>query len=165
MAEGERLGPVARRMAAAERVLVVEDEHDMAERLALYFRACGYDVVSLDPDSPLAVVAAVQEHDPTCVLLDLTLRGFCGGDAYRALRADGRHAHVPVVVMSARPDVGELLHLEDGDVVATEPCNFNTLADLVADRSRGTHALTGSAPRDATAGQPEEPEQSLSIAM
>ena len=95
MPEEQRLGSVARRLAATERVLVVEDEHDIADFLFAYFRATGYDLVHIDPDTPLAVLDALDEHAPDCVLLDLNLRGFNGAEAYRLLRTDERYALLP----------------------------------------------------------------------
>ena len=65
MPEEPRLGSVARRLAATERVLVVEDEHDIADFLRAYFRAAGYDFVHIDPDTPLGVLDALDEHSPT----------------------------------------------------------------------------------------------------
>src|SRR3546814_17411425 len=100
MPEDHRLGSVARRLEATERVLVVEDEHDIADFLRAYFRASGYDLVHIDPDTPLQVLDALDEHKPACVPLNLTLRGFSGAEAYRLLPTADRHALLPVTVVS-----------------------------------------------------------------
>lgn len=135
MPEHHRLGSVARRLAATERVLVVEDEQDIADFLRAYFRASGYDLVHLDPNTALEVLDALDQHHPDCVLLDLNLRGFSGVEAYRLLRTDDRYALLPVIVVSARPDARELLEGVGGvDAFVTKPFNVNTLASLVADR-------------------------------
>ena len=70
------LGPVARRLAASQRVLMVEDEPDIALFLRAYFRAAGYDLVHVDPDTVDEALGALEEHEPDLVLLDLRLRGF-----------------------------------------------------------------------------------------
>ena len=135
MPEDPPLGSVARRLAATEHVLVVEDEQDIADFLRAYFRASGYAFTHIDPDTPLAVLDALDEHQPDCVLLDLNLRGFSGVAAYRLLRTDERYALLPVIVVSARPDARELLAGVGGvDGFVTKPFNVNTLADLVAER-------------------------------
>jgi DNA-binding response OmpR family regulator len=82
-------------------VLVVEDEHDIATSLRAYFRASGTDVVHVDPTAPADVADAVAAHEPTCVLLDLNLRGFSGLEAYEAVRARG--LDTPVIVVTADP--------------------------------------------------------------
>jgi DNA-binding response OmpR family regulator len=95
-------GSLTSRLEPTQTVLVVEDEHDIATFLRAYFRASGTDVVHVDPTSPEDVAAAVATHNPTCVLLDLNLRGFNGLEAYRVMRADG--AETPVIVVTADPN-------------------------------------------------------------
>lgn len=153
MAEDHRRGSVARRLAATQRVLVVEDEHDIADFLRAYFRASGYDLVHIDPETPLEVLDALDEHHPDCVLLDLNLRGFSGVEAYRLLRTEDRYALLPVIVVSARPDARELLEATGGvDAFVTKPFNVNTLADLVADRIASAERLSKEAGLDPVTG-------------
>ena len=83
-------------------MLVVEDEHDIATFLRAYFRASGTDVVHVDPTNPAEVADAVATHNPTCVLLDLNLRGFNGLEAYREIRERG--TETPVIVVTADPN-------------------------------------------------------------
>lgn len=146
MPEDHRLGSVARRLAATQRVMVVEDEHDIADFLRAYFRASGYDLVHIDPDNPLAVLEALDAQDPDCVLLDLNLRGFSGAEAYRLLRSDPRYALLPVIVVSARPDAEQLMSATGGvDAFVTKPFNVNTLAELVVERIASAARLRESA--------------------
>lgn len=153
MPEDHRTGSVARRLAATERVLVVEDEHDIADFLRAYFRASGYDLVHIDPDTPLDVLDSLDSLKPDCVLLDLNLRGFSGVEAYRLLRTDERYALLPVIVVSARPDARELLEATGGvDAFVTKPFNVNTLAGLVADRIASAARLAAEAGLDPATG-------------
>ena len=153
MAEEHRMGSVARRLAATERVLVVEDEQDIADFLRAYFRASGYDLVHIDPNTPLEVLEALDVHKPDCVLLDLNLRGFSGAEAYRLLRTDERYALLPVIVVSARPDARQLLEATGGvDAFVTKPFNVNTLAGLVADRIASAARLATEAGLDPVTG-------------
>jgi DNA-binding response OmpR family regulator len=136
MPDDGRLGSVARRLAATDRVLSVEDEHDIADFLRAYFRASGYDLIHVDPDTALEVLHAIDEHRPDCVLLDLGLRGFNGAEAYRLLRTEDRYAYLPVIVVSARPDAGDVVHASGSalDAVVVKPFNVNTLAGIVGER-------------------------------
>ena len=153
MADDHRLGSVARRLAATQRVLVIEDEHDIADFLRAYFRASGYDLVHIDPDTPLAVLEAVDANEPDCVLLDLNLRGFSGAEAYRLLRTEPRYALTPVIVVSARPDAQDLVPARGGiDAFVTKPFNVNTLAGLVVERIASAESLRESAAADGPTG-------------
>jgi diguanylate cyclase (GGDEF)-like protein len=153
MAEDHRLGSVARRLAATQRVLVVEDEHDIADFLRAYFRASGYDLVHIDPDTPLAVLEELDAKDPDCVLLDLNLRGFSGAEVYRLLRTEPRYALLPVIIVSARPDAQELVQATGGvDAFVTKPFNVNTLAELVVERIASAAKLQEAAAADEVTG-------------
>jgi CheY-like chemotaxis protein len=153
MPDDPPLGSVARRLAATEHVMVVEDEHDVADFLRAYFRASGYAFTHVDPDTPLDVLDALDEHHPDCVLLDLNLRGFSGVEAYRLLRTDDRYALLPVIVVSARPDARELLSGVGGvDGFVAKPFNVNTLAGLVAERIASAAALRAGTPSDPVTG-------------
>lgn len=134
MPQEHRLGSVARRLAATQRVLAVEDERDIGDFLRAYFRACGYDLVHVDPDTPLAVLEAVDANDPDCMLLDLGLRGFNGEEAYRLLRTDPRYALLPVIVVSARPDADRAVDQGGLDAVVSKPFDVKGLAELVSER-------------------------------
>ena len=135
MQDNDKLGPVARRLAATQRVLCVEDEPDIASFLRAYFRAAGFDLIHIDPDDADAVLDAAGEHKPDAILLDLRLRGFSGTEAYRRLRADDRFAFVPVIMVSAHagadPDFVSPAGL---DAFVAKPFNTNVLADLVRER-------------------------------
>ncbi|MEO7428659.1 MAG: response regulator [Acidimicrobiales bacterium] len=153
MPEDHRLGSVARRLAATQRVMVVEDEHDIADFLRAYFRASGYDLVHIDPDTPLAVLEALDAQEPDCILLDLNLRGFSGAEAYRLLRTDPRYALLPVIIVSARPDAQELVPNTGGiDAFVTKPFNVNTLAELVMERITSAAELREAAAADDVTG-------------
>jgi DNA-binding response OmpR family regulator len=142
MPDEGRLGSVARRLAATERVLSVEDEQDIADFLRAYFRASGYDLIHIDPNTALEVLYAIDEHRPDVVLLDLGLRGFNGGEVYRLIRTDARYAYLPVIVVSARPDTSDVVPAGTSlDAVVAKPFNVSTLADLVAERIARAHAL------------------------
>lgn len=152
MPDEHRLGSVARRLAATQRVLVVEDELDIADFLRAYFRASGYDLVHLDPDTPMAVLEAVDADDPDCLLLDLGLRGFSGTAAYRLLRSDPRYALLPVIVVSARHDARDVVSVGGIDAVVAKPFDVAALARLVSERIRRAAQLRAEAGGDELTG-------------
>lgn len=136
-------GSVAARLAATRSVLVIEDERDIAEFLGAWFKASGYAIVHVDPGSPDEAVAAVAEHRPSCILLDLGLRGFSGLTVYRRLRADPAFAAVPVIIITAdataRRHTSELA--EGLDDFVAKPFDVRALGDLVAERIEAGEAL------------------------
>src|SRR6185436_14091131 len=87
---------------AAFRVLVVDDDPDMAALLAATVQAEGMhaEVVS----DGRAAVASVAEAPPDLVLLDVVLPGACGFEICRRLKTDPLTALIPIVLVTALED-------------------------------------------------------------
>lgn len=83
----------------AARVLVVEDERHIARFLEFILKKEGYQVaIAYDGEQALGVV---DQFAPDAILLDMVLPGISGLDVLKRLRADRRHAHRVIVVLSA----------------------------------------------------------------
>ena len=86
--------------APSTRVLVVEDDRDIASAVVLELDHAGYDTRVVD-DGP-AALALWGEWGPDLVLLDLGLPTLDGVDVCRRIRAC---SHTPIVVLTARGSV------------------------------------------------------------
>lgn len=131
-----RSGSLTGRLAATRRVLAIEDDPDIADFLRAYFRASGYDFVHEDPRDAADGLAAILDHQPDCVLLDIGLRGFSGLEIYRLARATPALALTPVVVVTADGTVRARTDATAAgiDGFVSKPFNVNTLAELVSKR-------------------------------
>ncbi len=78
------------------RVLVVDDEPPIVRAVAANLRARGFETLTVA--SGEAALAAVEAHQPDCVVLDLGLPGVPGLEVLRRLRT---WTDVPVVVLTA----------------------------------------------------------------
>jgi two-component system, OmpR family, KDP operon response regulator KdpE len=78
------------------RVLVVDDEPPIVRAVAANLRVRGFEVVTAATGE--AALAAVETHQPDCVVLDLGLPGVDGLEVLRRLRT---WTQVPVVVLTA----------------------------------------------------------------
>ena len=128
----QKPGGLISRLEPTETVLVVEDERDIATFLRAYFRASGTDVVHVDPTTANEVAAAVATNNPTCVLLDLNLRGFSGLEAYREIRAAGMETPVIVVTADPNPRTHRMALDEGVAAVVQKPFSARELYALVA---------------------------------
>ncbi|WP_414445620.1 response regulator [Burkholderia sp. 22PA0106] len=80
-------------------VLIVDDTPDNLALLSDTLRADGYAVlVALSGDDALKCLARVT---PDVVLLDAMMPGLDGFETCRRLKLDARHAHLPVIFMTA----------------------------------------------------------------
>ena len=90
---------------AAPLVLIVDDNEKNRKLARDVLRAAG--LRTLEAGSAAEAMALAVEHLPDLILLDLRLPDMAGTDAARAFRDEARTAHVPIVALSAMPDVGD----------------------------------------------------------
>jgi DNA-binding response OmpR family regulator len=87
------------------RILIVEDDEDIAHLLAHSLRKAGLEAAVML--SGAGVLARVRESPPDLLLLDVMLPGVDGRDICRALRAGPRTQAVPVIMITARAEEAE----------------------------------------------------------
>jgi len=106
------------------RVLLVEDEPDLADPLAYLLRREGYEV-EIAEDGPTAL-ASFRELGADIVLLDLMLPGMPGTEVCRQLRAS---SSVPIIMLTAKDsEVDIVVGLELGaDDYVTKPYSAREL--------------------------------------
>lgn len=120
------------------RVLVVEDDRDIADSLELFLRSDGHRTERAHDGR--RALELVQISQPDLVLLDLGLPELDGLDVLRAIRA---RSDLPVIVVTARrEEVDELIGLGLGaDDYVTKPFAPRTLlARVKAVLRRAAHA-------------------------
>jgi DNA-binding response OmpR family regulator len=79
------------------RVLLVEDEQEIADLMRDFLEADGFRVAHALTGA--AALAALADEAPDCVLLDVMLPGLTGFELCRRIRAD---SDIPVLFLSAR---------------------------------------------------------------
>ncbi|KQY96296.1 XRE family transcriptional regulator [Microbacterium sp. Root53] len=106
------------------RVLLVEDEPDLAEPLAYLLRREGYEVETAE-DGP-AALAAYRERGADLLLLDLMLPGMPGTEVCRQVRTT---SNVPIIMLTAKDsEVDIVVGLELGaDDYVTKPYSAREL--------------------------------------
>ncbi|MDQ4501748.1 response regulator [Sinomonas sp. ASV322] len=118
------------------RVLVVEDEAQIARALQINLRVHGYEAVTAP--SGEAALAAAAETPADIVVLDLGLPGMDGVEVIRRLR---EWSSVPIIVLSARHGAEDKVEALDAgaDDYVTKPFGLEELmARLRAAARRGT---------------------------
>jgi len=97
----ERMSAAATRTAPA-RVLVVEDERDIAALVAYHLTKEGYRVRTAEGGHE--ALAAISADKPDLLILDLMLPGFSGYKVLQEMRRRPEMSELPVVVLTARRD-------------------------------------------------------------
>jgi len=125
-----------------KRILVVEDEADIALSLRYNLEREGGYAVTVAADGERALAEA-EKAPPDAVLLDLNLPGMDGLEVCRKLRRKAATASIPILMITARAGEGErVTGLDEGaDDYVTKPFSIKeVLARLraVLRRASGT---------------------------
>ena len=124
------------------RILLVDDEADIRQIARIALEAVGGFEVH-ECASGLAAPAAVADHKPQLILMDIMMPGQDGMETLKVLRATPGLPPVPVVFMTAKvqpQEVAVLRSLGAIDVIA-KPFDPMTLAQTVRqiwERSKGS---------------------------
>ena len=94
-------------------ILVVDDDAKIVRLVRTYLERDGFAVVTA-ADGP-AALAAIEEHEPALVVLDLMLPELDGRAVIRAVRRDEQAGRTPILILSARgTTIDRIAGLEDG---------------------------------------------------
>jgi DNA-binding response OmpR family regulator len=117
-----------------QKILIVEDEEDVAKGLELNLKKEGYRVLKASRGDT-AVDLAIKEN-PHLILLDVMLPGMSGLDVCRELRKKGIEA--PVIMLTAKgEEIDRVLGLEIGaDDYVTKPFSLRELIARIGVRLR-----------------------------
>jgi two-component system phosphate regulon response regulator PhoB len=86
--------------ATSRRVLVVDDEPDVAELIRYHLKSSGYTVqVSFDPEE---VPNLIRNFQPELMVLDVMMPGISGFELCSRIRKDPSVAHIPVIFLTAK---------------------------------------------------------------
>lgn len=114
-------------MTEKSRILIVEDDHDLAEMLDAYFRVQNYEVMTAAWGKD--ALKLCRENTFHLIMLDIRLPDISGYDICRELRRDRRTQDVPIIFLTEKRDrVDKLQGLELGVVdYVTKPFDIQEL--------------------------------------
>jgi PleD family two-component response regulator len=131
------------------RILVVEDDLDIAKMLSIYFDSQGYDVLLATKGQQALDICRLKS--PNIIVLDIRLPDIDGYEVCKRLRSNLRTSHIPILFLTQMDDRSDrIAGLELGaDDYITKPFDIEELRWRVQNalkRSRYenlTHPTTG----------------------
>jgi len=111
-------------MAEIQKVLIVEDDHDIAETLVLFYRHNAFEVRHVDDGAQ--VIDAVRSFKPDLILLDVMIPNKSGVDCCQDIRG---FSNVPIIMLTAKvQQTDKYMGLEAGaDDYVCKPFDVNEL--------------------------------------
>jgi DNA-binding response OmpR family regulator len=134
----------------SHRILVVDDNEDVAHITASFLTAKGYTVdTALDGVSALERIAACR---PDCVLLDIMMPNMSGIEVLNRLKEKPETASLPVILVTAKSRDEDVLsgYKEGADYYITKPFSAQQLI-------YGVRLVLGESPSTPRNADPESP--------
>lgn len=109
------------------KILIVEDDLDVADMLNAYFRVQGYEVFTVNWGED--GVRAATTSRPDLMILDIRLPDIDGYEVARRVRSDRKTSTIPIIFLTEKRDRADRLHgLELGaDDYITKPFDVQEL--------------------------------------
>ena len=97
-------------MATKQKILIVDDDNNIAELISLYLTKECYDTKIVNDGE--AALVSYEHYNPNLILLDLMLPGI---DGYQVCREIRTRSNVPIIMLSAKGEIfDKVLGLELG---------------------------------------------------
>lgn len=111
-------------MAVKQKILIVDDDNNIAELISLYLTKECFDTKIVNDGEE--ALSAFSSFAPNLILLDLMLPGM---DGYQVCREIRQKSNVPIIMLSAKGEIfDKVLGLELGaDDYVTKPCSLAVL--------------------------------------
>lgn len=134
-------------MATKQKILIVDDDNNIAELIALYLNKECFDTQIVNDGEE--ALAAFPEYLPNLILLDLMLPGIDGYEVCREIR---KTSSVPIIMLSAKGEIfDKVLGLELGaDDYIIKPFDSKELVARVKAVLRRFHPSPSAVPAAAT---------------
>lgn len=113
------------------RILVVDDDPDILDAVRFTLEDEGYIVTTTEKGE-----YAENLHDgngglPNVILLDILLSGKDGRTICRQLKSQADTKHIPIIMISARPDARESASAVGADAFLAKPWDIDDLIAVV----------------------------------
>ena len=107
---------------AAQKILIIDDERDVIDMVALHLKKAGGFAISFALDGAAGLRHA-REDLPALILLDLMLPSMPGLEICKVLKGEPRTRHIPIIMLSAKAEeIDRIVGLELGaDDYVTKP--------------------------------------------
>jgi len=110
------------------KILVIEDNLDIKELLDYILDDDGHEVI---PSSDGTILASIDTIKPDLVLMDELLADTRGSLLCRKLKSDDATKQIPVILISAMPQIENIAAECGADAYIEKPFNIDTLIEVV----------------------------------
>ncbi|UAW98445.1 diguanylate cyclase [Halopseudomonas nanhaiensis] len=134
------------------RILVVDDDTELAARFATVLSGAGMRVETVE--QPQDLLQHIETFQPDVIVMDVHMPGYSGPELAQMIRLHDNWLRVPILYLSAETDVGRQMAalLKAGDDFITKPISDNALLTAVFSRAQRARLVSQALARDSLTG-------------
>jgi diguanylate cyclase (GGDEF)-like protein len=134
------------------RVMIIDDDRELASRFSLILRDANMLVEMLH--EPSKIFDRMRSFNPEVVLLDVSMPCCTGPELAQIIRMNDDWLRVPIVYLSAETDNNRQMNalIKAGDDFLTKPISDNALIAAVFSRAQRARLLSNALSRDSLTG-------------
>jgi len=122
------LKTISNEKKARKRIIIADDDPGIQDIFSIIFEKAGFDFeIKKDGDDLLKN----KFTPPDLFLVDKQLSGYNGLDVCRHLKNQKKTRNIPIIMISAAPDIGSVAQECGADSYIEKPCELQTLLKLV----------------------------------
>jgi two-component system phosphate regulon response regulator PhoB len=115
----------------AKQILIIEDDEDILQVLETVLIYNDFTVKGLSRTDD--IFKSMEEFKPDLVLTDYLLSGTNGGKICQLIKSNKETCHIPVILISAYPELAISLGNFGFDAFITKPFDINLLVKKIGD--------------------------------
>lgn len=141
-----------RQLSEPYRILIIDDDEDLAARYSLVLRDSQMLVQTLNDPSDL--FETMRSFNPEVLLLDVNMPGCSGPELAQMIRLNPQWLRVTIIYLSAETDIDRQMTalLKAGDDFITKPISDNALIAAVFSHAQRARSLSTALARDSLTG-------------
>lgn len=113
----------------AKQILIIEDDEDILQVLETVLEHNDFTVKGLSRTDD--IFKSIDEYKPDLVLTDYLLSGTNGGKICQLIKGNKDTCHIPVILISAYPELAVSLGTFGFDAFITKPFDINVLVKKI----------------------------------
>jgi two-component system phosphate regulon response regulator PhoB len=113
----------------SKQILIIEDDEDILQVLETVLAYNEFTVTGIDHTDK--IFESIELYKPDLVLTDYLLPGLNGGKICQLIKSNKETCHLPVVLISAYPELASSFGNFGFDAFINKPFNIGDLVDMI----------------------------------
>jgi Response regulators consisting of a CheY-like receiver domain and a winged-helix DNA-binding domain len=115
----------------AKKILIVDDEPDIITTIEMMLESSNYTTITAQDGQE--ALEKVEKHSPDLLVLDINMPKVDGYTVFKKLRADPKFRDIPIIILTANTEYGDVKKCitEGVEAYLTKPFKTETLLGLM----------------------------------